>query len=832
MIRLHYTLGFTSKPKPIHRSSKTQKSIHPLLNVVHCSVCVLLGGHGERLALGVAGAVQPRVGGGAGQLEGGDLVTLLQGQPDVVQAVDQAVLAELVHLERDGASVRALDDLVGQVHLQLAACAGVAHQLAHLRLRQYDGQHAVLEAVVEEDVGEGRADHAADAEVVDGPRRVLARRPAPEVGTRDEDLGLAVARLVQHKLRALLAVLVEAHLVEGAHSQPGALDGLEELLGDDHVCVDVLQVHRGSLALEGGEHGHALRAGAGARLALDRRRGDDEVVAEEALGVRGGHVVARQARAGAHLAHVRELAADGRRRRHRRRHQVRAPAVALAPLEVAVGGGGAALLGQQLVGVHRQAHGAPGLAPVEPRRLEHHVQALRLRLLLHDAGARHHHGVHRGRHLLAARHGSHGADVLDAAVGAGADEHLVHGHVLHLGARGQAHVRQRALHGRHALRIGGEVRGVGHHAGDGHHVLRGGAPRHGGLNVRPLDDHLLVVRGVVVRGQRPPIRHRLVPGRAAGRHGAALEVVEGDLVGGDEAGAGAALDGHVADGHARLHGQRLDGVAGKLNHGPGAAGGADHADHVQDEVLGRHAVHEGSVHLDAHVLVALLQQRLRGQHVLHLGRADAERQRAERAVRGGVGVAAHHSGAGQREALLGADDVHDALALVAQPKVRQPELLHVLLQRQHLQTRVRLLDEVLHGVEGAAVRGGHVVVHRHQRAVRAPHDAVCGAQALERLRGGDLVHHVAVDVDEARAVLLFVHHVVRHDLVVHRLARGHNAGGGFARAGGGDAGEASGLGGDRCAAGEAAGGGGAGGAGGGGGGGGHHRRVRVSETGC
>ena len=41
--------------------------------------------------------------------------------------------------------------------------------------------------------------------------------------------------------------------------------------------------------------------------------------------------------------------------------------------------------------------------------------------------------------------------------------------------------------------------------------------------------------------------------------------------------------------------------------------------------------------------------------------ADAEGERAERAVRGGVRVAADESEPGLRDALLGADDVHDAL---------------------------------------------------------------------------------------------------------------------------------------------------------------------------
>ncbi len=44
--------------------------------------------------------------------------------------------------------------------------------------------------------------------------------------------------------------------------------------------------------------------------------------------------------------------------------------------------------------------------------------------------------------------------------------------------------------------------------------------------------------------------------------------------------------------------------------------------------------------LHEHVLALLLQERLRGEHVLHFRRTDAVRQRAERAVRGRVRVAA------------------------------------------------------------------------------------------------------------------------------------------------------------------------------------------------
>eukprot|EP00976_Prorocentrum_cordatum_P034805 707927-Prorocentrum_minimum.AAC.1 len=71
----------------------------------------------------------------------------------------------------------------------------------------------------------------------------------------------------------------------------------------------------------------------------------------------------------------------------------------LAALEVAVGGGGAALLGLELVRVHGEAHGAPGLAPVKPRLHQHQVEALLLALHLHQPGPGHHHRVHALSHL-------------------------------------------------------------------------------------------------------------------------------------------------------------------------------------------------------------------------------------------------------------------------------------------------------------------------------------------------------------------------------------------------------------------------------------------------
>ena len=84
------------------------------------------------------------------------------------------------------------------------------------------------------------------------------------------------------------------------------------------------------------------------------------------------------------------------------------------------------------------------------------------------------------------------------------------------------------------------------------------------------------------------------------------------------------------------------------------------------------------------VLRPPLRQRLRGEDVLDLARADAEGERAEGAVRGGVRVAAddRHPRLGQAE--LGADHVDDAVAAVAERIQAHAELGAVARERLEL----------------------------------------------------------------------------------------------------------------------------------------------------
>src|SRR5262249_23590354 len=109
---------------------------------------------------------------------------------------------------------------------------------------------------------------------------------------------------------------------------------------------------------------------------------------------------------------------------------MRASAVALAALEVAVARRGTALAGLQLIGVHAEAHGAARLAPFEPGGAKDLVEPFGLGLLLHEPRARYDHGVREiAGDLLAGHDLGDLPQVLDAPIGARADPDDVQGHI-------------------------------------------------------------------------------------------------------------------------------------------------------------------------------------------------------------------------------------------------------------------------------------------------------------------------------------------------------------------------------------------------------------------
>mmetsp|Transcript_48008 Transcript_48008/g.102831 ORF Transcript_48008/g.102831 Transcript_48008/m.102831 type:complete len:366 (+) Transcript_48008:1-1098(+) len=298
----------------------------------------------ELLAL-VSVAVQPRELLGALSLELVDHFALLHRQTDVVEAVDEAMLLEGFDLEGDGSTVRSRDFLRGKVNFDLLFSLCVLHQLADVSLRQSNGEHAVLEAIAEEDVGEAGGDQAPDAHVVDGPGGVLTRGSTAEVVATDQDLGLSEGLPVENKLRLLGAIRLVPDLEEGPLTEAGSLDGLQELLGDDHVGVHILHVQRSSDTLQGGELGHAGRHRAtscSARCCSCRRRLEGEGRgSRDGLGANELLPGRRRLALGLvlltnHLANVCESTSDGSCSSHGRAHQVSSALGSLSALEISV----------------------------------------------------------------------------------------------------------------------------------------------------------------------------------------------------------------------------------------------------------------------------------------------------------------------------------------------------------------------------------------------------------------------------------------------------------------------------------------------------------------
>ena len=112
----------------------------------------------------------------------------------------------------------------------------------------------------------------------------------------------------------------------------------------------------------------------------------------------------------------------------------------------------------------------------------------------------------------------------------------------------------------------------------------------------------------------------------------------------------------------------------------------------------------------------------------------------------GVAVAAHDEQAGQREALLGPDHVHDSLPRVLEPEQRDPVLGGVVLEHAHHARDVGIVDVV----PGTARR--HVVIGDAEGQARLG-DA--RAARLELAEGVErpLVHVMAVDPQQRLAVL-------------------------------------------------------------------------------
>jgi hypothetical protein len=108
-------------------------------------------------------------------------------------------------------------------------------------VRDHHRQESVLERIAAEDIGERCGDHGPEAVVDERPRGVLARRPASEVASRDENLRAARFRLVQDEVESRCARRVHAPIGEEMRAEAGAHGRREKAGRDDLVRVDVVE---------------------------------------------------------------------------------------------------------------------------------------------------------------------------------------------------------------------------------------------------------------------------------------------------------------------------------------------------------------------------------------------------------------------------------------------------------------------------------------------------------------------------------------------------------------------------------------------------------------
>jgi hypothetical protein len=155
-----------------------------------------------------------------------------------------------------------------------------------------------------------------------------------------------------------------------------------------------------------------------------------------------------------------------------------------------------------------------------------------------------------------------------------------------------------------------------------------------------------------------------------------------------------------------------------------------------------------AVDVDGQRLGLALQQALRGQNVADFGGANAECQCAERAVRGGVAVAADDRHARLGGTILRPDHVDDA-AMIAAPAVQlDAEFGAVGFQHGDLLRGLwRDIGVVACRIGGRRWRG---MIQRGQHLAGATHGQAALAQFGERLRRGHLVDQVQVDVKRGR----------------------------------------------------------------------------------
>ena len=142
--------------------------MHPTIEGDTLPVHLLgLPGRGDRNFTLVTESVQPGPHSRASGLELLNFAGLLQGQPNVVQTVQQAMAAEGVDGEGNGwLATWATDFILLEIDFEIGGSLRLAGEVAYDVLGEDDGQHAVLHSVGVEDIGKAGSNDASNTEVV------------------------------------------------------------------------------------------------------------------------------------------------------------------------------------------------------------------------------------------------------------------------------------------------------------------------------------------------------------------------------------------------------------------------------------------------------------------------------------------------------------------------------------------------------------------------------------------------------------------------------------------------------------------------------------------
>ena len=130
-----------------------------------------------------------------GLLPGRDLIDVLERDADVVEPLEEAATVKWIHGEVAVEAGIVVDRACCQIDMQLIEVSGgvrrggTAKEVVDILLLESDREHAVLEAVGVEDVGEGGGDDDAEAVVGQRPGGMLTARTAAEVAAGQQDRG-------------------------------------------------------------------------------------------------------------------------------------------------------------------------------------------------------------------------------------------------------------------------------------------------------------------------------------------------------------------------------------------------------------------------------------------------------------------------------------------------------------------------------------------------------------------------------------------------------------------------------------------------------------------